>query len=185
MRRMRGFTLVELVTVTLIVAVLFGIGLPSMRDLSARGRADAAVFQLRAMLGLARQSAITMNRDITVCGTLDGKRCSNEWNAQPALLFADRNFNRELDGDDSLILVSDATRMARIRWRASGGRAYLRYRSDGGVREYGHFMYCPENGDLRFARQLVVSATGRPRQAVDTDGDGIIDNGSMPPDCTP
>ena len=183
MRRMRAFTLVELLVVMLILGVLLGLGIPSMQALSARTRADSAVFGLRAMLGLARQTAITMNRDVTVCGTQDGKRCSAEWREQPALLFVDVNANREIDADDRLLLQSDATRRAGIRWRGSGGRAYLRYRADGGVREFGHFMYCPENGDLRLSRQLVVSATGRPRLARDTDGDGIVDNGSVAVQC--
>ncbi len=184
MRRTRGFTLPEALTVLLILGVLLGMGIPSMQELSARTRANSAIFQLRGMLGLARQSAITLNRDVTVCGTSDGKRCSAEWREQPALLFADMNANRVLDSDDRLIQVSDATRRAGVRWRGSGGRAYLRYRPDGGVREFGHFMYCPEGGNLRFSRQLVVSATGRPRLAQDTDGDGVIDNGSMPPTCS-
>ena len=79
MRRMRGFTLLELLAVLLILGVLLAIGVPSMQALSARTRADSAIFGLRAMLGLARQSAITLNRDITVCGTVDGVRCSAEW----------------------------------------------------------------------------------------------------------
>ena len=184
MRRMRAFTLVELLVVMLILGVLLGLGIPSMQALSARTRADSAVFGLRAMLGLARQTAITMNRDVTVCGTQDGKRCSAEWREQPALLFVDVNANREIDADDRLLLQSDATRRAGIRWRGSGGRAYLRYRADGGVREFGHFMYCPEGGNLLFSRQLVVSATGRPRLARDTDGDGVVDNGSMAVQCS-
>lgn len=184
MRRTRGFTVIEMLAVLLITAILLGIGVPAMQDITARTRADSAIFQLRAMLGLARQSAITMNRDITVCGTLDGMRCSAEWREQPALLFADLNANRMLDPEDRLILQSDATRRAGVRWRGSGGRAYLRFKADGGVREYGHFMYCPDGEDLRFGRQLVVSATGRPRLAQDTDGDGIIDNGAQPPQCS-
>lgn len=184
MRRTRGFTLAEMLAVMLILGILLAIGMPSMQELSARTRADSTVFGLRAMLGLARQSAITLNRDITVCGTSDGKRCSADWREQPALLFADTNANRELDPEDRLILQSEVTRRAGVRWRGSGGRAYLRYRPDGGVREFGHFMYCPDGGDLRFGRQLVVSATGRPRLAQDTDGDGIVDNGAQPPQCS-
>jgi type IV fimbrial biogenesis protein FimT len=184
MRRTRGFTLPEMLAVLLILSVLLGAGLPSMQELAARTRADSAIFQLRGMLGLARQSAITLNRDVTVCGTLDGARCSAEWREQPALLFADLNANRVLAPEDRLIQVSDATRRAGVRWRGSGGRAYLRYRPDGGVREFGHFMYCPDGGDLRFSRQLVVAATGRPRLARDTDGDSVIDNGSMAPECS-
>jgi type IV fimbrial biogenesis protein FimT len=160
---MRGFTLVEVLTVVLILGVILGMGVPAMQDLSARIRADSTVYQLRAMLGHARQSAITMNRDITVCGTLDGTHCSSEWREQPALLFADLNTNRTLDQEDMLILQSDVTRRAGIRWRGSGGRAYLRYRADGSVKEFGNFTYCPDGGDLRFGRQVVVSATGRPR----------------------
>lgn len=185
MRRMRGFTLIELMATLLVLGVLLGSGLPALRDQLARTRAEGAMFQLRGLLGLARQASITMHRDVTVCGSADGRRCSAEWTGQPAMVFVDLDQDRTLDPGERLIALSDANRASRIRWRASGNRAYLRYKPDGGVREFGHFLYCPENGDLRFARQMIVSATGRPRHGRDRNGDWVVDDPNVAaPDCS-
>lgn len=176
MRRMRAFTLPEMLGVMLILGVMLGIGIPALADFSARTRANSAMFQLRGLLHLARSSAITLRSDVTLCGTVDGRSCSTQWEELPALAFLDDNLDRQLDEGERVILRSEHTRNARLRWRGSGGRAYLRYRPDGGVKDYGHFLYCPEDGDLRFARQLIISATGRPRHGLDSNGDGIIDD---------
>ena len=40
----------------------------------------------------------------------------------------------------------------------------------------GNFTYCPPDGDLRFARQLVINVQGRVRMGHDTDGDGIVED---------
>ena len=175
MRRMRAFTLPELLGVLLILGMLLGIGIPAFADFTGRTRANSAMFQLRGLLHLARSSAITLRRDVTLCGTVDGSSCSAEWNELPALAFLDENLDRRLNDSERLILRSEQTRSANLRWQGSGGRAYLRYRPDGGIREFGHFLYCPVSGDPRHARKLVINATGRPREARDADGNGIID----------
>ena len=180
-RHDRGMTLVELLAVLSILAILLGIGIPGMNQLVASTRANGSMMQLAGMLGVARQGAINSNREVTLCGTSNGTACSNTWENKPTLVFVDTNANRLADADERVILVSDLTRSARIRWKASGNRAYLRYTSDGGVREYGSFIYCPSSGNARHARQLIVSATGRPRMATDSDRDGIIDDGAGNP----
>ncbi|MBK6290043.1 MAG: GspH/FimT family pseudopilin [Gammaproteobacteria bacterium] len=171
-----GFTLVELLVALSILCVLLGISLPGMHDFTARNHANNSMLQLRGLLGLARQSAITMHRDVTLCGTSDGVLCAALWDGKPTLVFVDSNSNRQADLGERIVLVSELTRSGEIRWRASGGRNYLRYRPDGGVGEYGNFTYCPRDADPRHARQLVLSATGRPRSSVDTNGDGIVED---------
>lgn len=175
MRRMRAHTLPEMLATLLVLAVLLGWALPSVSDAVARARANGAMMQLRALLHLARSSAITLRRDVTVCGTVDGSSCSARWDGLPALLFLDENLDRRLNDNERLLLRSEQTRNANLRWQGSGGRAYLRYRPDGGIREFGHFIYCAAAGEPRHARKLVINATGRPREARDMDGNGIVD----------
>ena len=180
-----GMTLVELLVVLSIVAILLGIGVPGMHRLVAGTRAerqhDGAV---RPCWGSARQSAILTRREVTLCGTTNGSICSRTWNGKPTLVFIDSNRNRRADGNEEVFRVSELTQSARIRWSASGNRNYLRYRPDGGVTEFGSFTYCPANGDARAARQIILNATGRPRAAVDSDGDGIVeDRNGRPLNC--
>jgi len=180
-----GLTLIELLATLAIMAIVLGVGLPGLGDLLAGSQANSNMMQLRALLGFARQSAITLNREVTLCGTSNGISCSRLWDSNPTLVFVDANGNRRADAGERVLMVSELTRTGRIRWSASGNRNYLRYRSNGGVAEFGNFTYCPDNGDARHARQLILAATGRPRSAIDTDGDGIVeDRSGVPLQCT-
>jgi type IV fimbrial biogenesis protein FimT len=98
------------------------------------------------------------------------------WDGNPTLVFVDTNRNRRRDGNEELIAYSTLTESGLIRWRASGARNYLRYRPDGGIKEWGTFEYCPRNREARYARQIIISSTGRPRSAVDSNGDGIVED---------
>jgi len=183
--RLRGMTLVELLTAFALLAILLGIGVPGIGHLVEGTRAGSSMMELHALLGFARQSAIAMNREVTLCGTASGSRCTNAWQGYPTLVFVDANRNRSADPGERILLVSELTRAGRIRWSASGNRNYLRYRPDGGVAEFGSFTYCPASGDPHQARQLILAATGRPRAATDRDGDGIVeDRNGNPLDCS-
>jgi len=171
-----GFTLVELLAVLSILAILLGLGVPGMQRLVGTTRADGSMRELYALLASARQMAVLTRRDVTLCGTADGTSCSRTWNGHPTLVFADSNRNRRADAGEEIFQVSELTHTGRIRWSASGNRSYLRFRPDGAALEYGNFTWCPADGDARQARQLILNVTGRPRAAVDADGDGIVED---------
>ena len=40
----------------------------------------------------------------------------------------------------------------------------------------GNFVYCPADGDLRYARQLVINVQGRARTSQDVDHDGFVED---------
>ena len=164
-----------------ILAILLGVGVPGMQRLVGGSRGSSSMMELHALLGFARQSAIIMHREVTLCGTSDGSSCARDWRGHPTLVFLDSNLNRKADTGERILMVSELTRAGRIRWSASGTRAFLRYRPDGSVAEYGNFTYCPPNNDARHARQLILSRSGRPRAALDTNGDGIVEDANDKP----
>lgn len=171
-----GFSLTELLIVLAIGGVLLGVGIPGLHAVSERSRATRHMLELRGLLELARATAVLDQTDVTVCGTADGQSCSATWRRQPTLLFVDRNANRALDPGEQLLALSRLTDSGSIDWRGSSGRRYVRFRPGGNVKEFGTFFYCPEDNDPRYARALVLSATGRPRATRDTDGDGIAED---------
>ena len=64
-----------------------------------------------------------------------------------------------------------------IRWRAFRNRQYLQMTSAGYTNyQNGNFTYCPPNGDVYQARQLIINMQGRVRKPADIDNDGIIED---------
>jgi type IV fimbrial biogenesis protein FimT len=169
-----GFTLVELLTALTLTAILASMAIPSFYSLAQRTRANATMRSLATILHFARQVAVTENTEIMLCASTNSSDCSRHWRNAELLVFRDDNRNRRLDNGETVYhreAITDEN--ATIDWRASGNRPYLRYLPGGAVKEFGHFLYCPGNGNPRYARALIISYTGRPRSARDYDGDGI------------
>lgn len=58
-------------------------------------------------------------------------------------------------------------------WRASLARNYITFDASGFTWQNGSLTYCPDNGDLRFARAVILSQAGRSYLTLDRDNDGI------------
>ncbi len=137
-------------------------GHPSQTDSSARGNPSQESLQPGSPRGNPSQES---------CGR------RNTWH-NGALVFLDRNANGRFDGSDALL-----RRMPRLRegdrfyWRSFRNRSYLMIRPSGLTDwQNGNLLYCPESGDPRFARQIVINAQARVRHARDSDGDGIVED---------
>jgi prepilin-type N-terminal cleavage/methylation domain-containing protein len=86
-----GFSLVELLIVLAMIGILAAIAVPRF-DLSGR-RADAAAYQVRALLQRAQRTALTGQHDVLV--GIDTAQ-------QRIAIFEDRNNNRTLDAGERL-----------------------------------------------------------------------------------
>ena len=112
-------------------------------------------------------------------GSPSQERCGrrNTWH-NGALVFLDRNANGRFDGSD--VLLRRMPRLGegeRFYWRSFRNRSYLMIRPSGLTDwQNGNFLYCPESGDPRLARQIVINAQARVRHARDSDGDGIVED---------
>lgn len=76
-RNVRGFTLIELITTIVVLAILVGLALPSFRSFVANQRIRNASFDLMASLTLARSEAIT--RATTVSLTKGSSSWDQGW----------------------------------------------------------------------------------------------------------
>ena len=80
--RERGFTLIELMTVVVVVAVLLALAVPSYSVLSMRTKLKSYANELVASVYLARGEAIKRNAPMTLCiSNADGDACvaSGDW----------------------------------------------------------------------------------------------------------
>ena len=65
-RSERGFTIIELLAVTVIVVILLALAIPSWRDTAARKRVEGLFVELQADLEYARSEAVARNAAVQV-----------------------------------------------------------------------------------------------------------------------
>jgi type IV fimbrial biogenesis protein FimT len=76
MKRQKGFSLVEMLTVSVIVAVLLAIGVPSYRYVGNQNRMSMEVNSLVADLQFARSEALREGKNVTTCVSTNGTACT-------------------------------------------------------------------------------------------------------------
>ncbi len=162
--RARGYSMLEGLTILLIVSLILAIGAPPLKPLVDRSRAKGDVMTLIASLNLARTTAVTSGIVTTYCASTDGVRCGGSWE-NGTLLFHDRNDNRQIDAEDELIERGQRTRgKGTLTWRASGGRnQYIRFSRHGMAKEFGTFTYCLKDNTSYYSRSLILNRAGRAR----------------------
>jgi type IV fimbrial biogenesis protein FimT len=105
----RGFTVVEMLVVMLILGLLLGVAAPNLRDFLARNAAAGSAQSFAQALDIARLEAIKRNASITVCRTHPsqpgvcletGAGWGGGW-----MVFADGDANGQVNGEEQAILV--------------------------------------------------------------------------------
>jgi type IV fimbrial biogenesis protein FimT len=90
--RMRGFTMIELAVVMIMVAILTMIAIPSFQYITTANRISSEINSLLGDLQYARIEAVKEGYPVTVCPSSNGTTCTvgNNW-AIGWIVFADSN----------------------------------------------------------------------------------------------
>ena len=177
MIRPSGFTLIELLIVVAMSGILLGLALPAFHDMIERNRATTAVNWLIGSVAFTRNNALLQNTMVTLCPSINGTTCGGDWQ-DGSIAFTDLNADRQINGSDALLkrFVSPA-RNGSIRWRSFRNRRYLQMTSSGMTNhQNGNFVYCSEDRNPKFSRQIIINKPGRPRIAYDKNGDGLVED---------
>jgi type IV fimbrial biogenesis protein FimT len=148
-RRECGFTLLELMIVTAVVAIVAAIGYPGMTTMVGSSRLLGATNEMVATLQLARLEAIRLNRTVTVCRSVDGISCSAGavWNSWITVADVDR------DGAvDDVLRVSNVPATVQLRASTAIQNSRIAFRSDG--------LAHAADGSLLYASVAVCVPTG-------------------------
>lgn len=78
--RQTGFTLIELMTVVVILGIILAFAMPAMNDLVQRNRMVSQTNDLITDLKLTRTTALTTGMPATICASADGEDCGGNWN---------------------------------------------------------------------------------------------------------
>jgi type IV fimbrial biogenesis protein FimT len=123
-----GFTLLELLTALAISAIIAGIAIPSLRDMTMRQRMTGAAQDLHADLALARSEAVTRATNVTVCPSSDLATCTNDGWANGRLVFVDPNANGAIDVGELVVKQSEPLAAG---FTATPGAGFVTFNSRG------------------------------------------------------
>lgn len=103
MTRQSGFTLIELMTAVLILAILGTIAVPSFRSFTINTRIGTAASDLATAMAFARSEAIRRSSRVGICASTDQASCSGDtaW-ATGWIVFDDVNGNGSADANELL-----------------------------------------------------------------------------------
>lgn len=127
-RRLRGFSLIELMVTIAVLAVLLALAAPSFAALVRQWRLTSAAETLAGDLRLARSTAIRTSRPVALC-TRNGDQCGTggNWATSGWLIFSDLNDDGVLGAGEPLIAqrgpqagIASINRASALRFRNNG-----------------------------------------------------------------
>lgn len=126
-----GFTLLEMVVTVAVLAILVGVGVPALSELTSRVRTTNTLHLVSGALATARIEAIRRNAPVSVCPSRDGLNCTGDtdW-AAGWIVFADPARRGRPNGPDAVLQVFDAPE-GQVRLRATSGRKLVRFSPNG------------------------------------------------------
>jgi type IV fimbrial biogenesis protein FimT len=105
MKRIRGFTIIEMMVTVLILGIISAAAAPAFTDVIRRARIDANNSKITGALAFARSESVSRNANVSIC-TLDsnGGFCDGDedW-SQGWIVFDDINGNGDFDDDGDTI----------------------------------------------------------------------------------
>ena len=113
--RVRGFTLIEMMTVVVIVAILAAFAVPNFRQFVVNQRVRNASFDLTATLLLARSQAISENRNVSMVQSgSSGSGWMGGWNVTDGTTILQRNM--AVSG----VSISDSASLSTVTYAPNG-----------------------------------------------------------------
>ncbi len=165
--RNQGFTLIELIVTSSILAIIFSIAVPAMADLIARSRQQALLNQVQDAIQKARAKAVLDRQMVVVCGTSDKTNCSSDWR---------NGWLTRAEPTGRILAVTQLPAAGELRWIGFGDQRIRFYENGTSPWSNGRFYQCYKQ---RIAWQLILSRQGRLRQGT------AADNASKVSLCTP
>ena len=181
-RLARGFTIIELIIVIVIIGILTTIAVPSMREWALEGQVETKAAEVRNLFELVRTKATAMGKVGYVVGTnnvqvgLDNKALGNSIDSSPRVIMAyvDVNQNSTFDSNnDEIVALVD---MGKVKSHLSGTFAVLPSGISGQLDESGPKWYTQLTNMANYQIQVCLSTGGKDffNYAFDIDRTGRI-----------
>ncbi|MGE3919927.1 MAG: GspH/FimT family pseudopilin [Gammaproteobacteria bacterium] len=161
MNRPAGFNFIECMIVLIIISIVTSFSMSLFRSYMRQNESIVFIHQFVNLLENARVSAVMQHEIVTVCASLDSKKCEGQWE-NGVIAFTDVDGSGEFKiGDKKLSKIGTIEKKLVIHWKRK--KNLLQFSPSGNVR-FGNGTFILENVLNRKKRYfIVVSMTGRVR----------------------
>jgi len=185
-KRNTGLSMIEiLLAITILAVLLMNSNFPGFAYSKEQKLIHSVMNDIVSAIAIARMAAVNEGTMVTFCRSNDGINCQGKWH-EGSIIFTDRNADRIINEDDRLLYRLNTIKAdGELTFRSFRNRQYLQF-TPRGITNYqnGNFTFCPHDGELTLAQQVIVSLTGRTRFAKDKDGDQVVENSrGQPLEC--
>ncbi len=105
----KGFTMVELIIVVVIIGILATIGFPSFQSFIANQQLTTTANNLQAFIQVARSESVKKSEYVVICPSADQTSCASSSSWTPSwIMFEDLDKNGDLDTDDKILKVENS-----------------------------------------------------------------------------
>ena len=164
MTSQRGFSLIEVLVVTLIIGILLGIAGPDALMFIRRSQSMGAVNEVTSDINMARSEAAKRRMRVVICSRQDDTTCggASDW-SNGYLVFADADADGTFDSGEALVKANQVPgSKLTLTVTALGSTtavANLIFRPSGGTQAATDVRICAESGSL--GRKVSVNLTGQ------------------------
>lgn len=175
MRQAVGYSLSEALIVLFCMMGLFGLGIPALERVSEQASARNAISQLQLLLHHAREQALHLRTQVSLCPLNSLQQCHSSWNEE-LVLFVDSNNNQTLEAGEAVLYTLKANHHPYAK-RSYTSKA-IGFDANGfSALATGSLGYCLKHRSLT-AAVFILSRNGRIRRGGDSNQDGIPENAS-------
>lgn len=166
-KKIKGFTVIELMIVVGVIGILLAVGLPGLQDTISRIGTNTQAKTLVSSLNFARSESIKRGTIVSICSSSSGTDCAADSWADGWIVFVDNNG----DANGAVGSVDVGDEVLRV-YQGLGGNS-LTFTAD--LQQYDPqgfgtnaaartFLLCPEDGNSANAQSVEIAVTGRGRR---------------------
>lgn len=159
MKKITGFTLVELMVTLMVASILLAIGVPSFIDAIRRNRTISQANELVTALNLARSEAVKRGMQVSVSPS--GDEWEDGWQ-----VYVDEDGDGVLDAGDDTLLQEYTALSDGFTLRSTNFADWVAYLptgiSKGSINlPNGSFRLCTDEQDTTTGRNITINSVGR------------------------